>query len=194
MDSDRDVQRDTDESFDPLEMVVGESAAPLRAYAWFHAYYSLVVIVLIATGLPIQLPDLRAQIFGGYGRLLAAVHEWAGIVMLALPCAAFALHPSRVVETVRIRSYRRESLRFHAINLWFTIASGVVFIATGFVLWFQDRLPDRLVDISMELHLLFSYVLYVSIPIHVFTARHRIVHVVLAWWHARGSRRARGRC
>ncbi|MFQ5479510.1 MAG: cytochrome b/b6 domain-containing protein [Candidatus Binatia bacterium] len=174
----------TEGEFDPLEMDGGADGAPWASYFQLHLWYSAVVLVLIATGITIQFPDLRAAFIGGYGRLLATVHEWAGVVMLAVPLVAVASAPSRALETIRIRSFRTDNLRFHAFNLWFTLVSGVVFIVSGFVLWFQMSLPYAVVDLSTELHVVFSYGLYAVIPLHIIAARERIFAVFFGWARA----------
>jgi len=148
---------------------------PWASYPWVHFFYGAVVLGLVATGVLIQFPDLRAKLIGGYGQLLAAWHEWLGVAMVAIPVAAFALGPSAAIETVQLRSWRRDKLGFHALNLWFTIVSGVVFIVTGFVLWFAGSFPDAAVDWSYDLHDWFSYALYVLLPLHVVTSFGRTV-------------------
>jgi len=118
----------SEEEFDPLigfadeaDEQVGGDALPGARYRWVHAIYACIVIVLIATAIPIQFPDLRASLVGGYGRSFATVHEWAGVAMLALPVVVFAATPRMALETIAIRSYRREHFRLHAVNLWFTL-------------------------------------------------------------------------
>lgn len=149
----------------------GRSRQPTRRgpknYHWLHVSYATVVLVLTGTGLVIQFPDLRARWFGGYGRELATVHEWTGVAMLVLPLAVLLWARGAAWKRIRLRSRRRARMRLHAVHLWFTLVSGVVFVVTGFVLWFQLRLPDAVVDTSIELHAGFSYVLYVVVPLHV---------------------------
>lgn len=182
-----------DEDFDPLieeaaggpatavSAGVAEVALPGARYRWVHAIYACIVIVLIATAIPIQFPDLRASLIGGYGRSFATVHEWAGVAMLALPAVVLAVTPRKAVETILIRSYRREHLRLHAVNLWFTLASGVLFVATGFLMWFPSRFPDAVVDTSADVHRILSYLLYVMVPLHLVIASKRTWEVLKGW-------------
>jgi len=167
---------------------------PWRSYGRLHLAYSLVVLVLIATGLPIQFPDLRASLVGGYGRTLATVHEWAGVALLAVPVLAVVAAPGDALETIQIRSWRRDNLRLHAVNLWFTLVSGAVFVATGFIMWLQAGLPDGVVDAATEIHAALSYALYVMVPLHVITARERIAAAVISRKQAaiEWSNRSRG--
>ncbi|RMD81331.1 MAG: cytochrome b/b6 domain-containing protein [Candidatus Dadabacteria bacterium] len=150
-------------------------AEPWASYPWLHFFYAVVALGLVATGLLIQFPDLRARFVGGYGQTLAWWHEWAGVAMLVLPALWFAVSPSAAWETLVLRSWRRDKLALHAVNLWFTIVSGIVFVVTGFLLWFQRTLPDPVIDWSYVLHDVFSYALYVMIPIHVVISLGRTV-------------------
>ncbi len=190
-DARRAPEASQDEEFDPLMCPVGEEAGadepPGARYRWVHALYAVIILVLIATAIPIQFPDLRAWLIGGYGRTIATVHEWAGVAMLALPVVVFAAKPHAALETISIRSYRREHLRFHAFNLWFTLVSGVVFIVTGFVMWFPTRLPHLLTDTSTDVHGWLSYVLYVMIPLHLMVASGRTWEVFRDWLTARAA-------
>ncbi len=159
----------------PAEPVSSRAFEPWASYPWFHFLYATVVFVLVATGLLIQYPDWRARLIGGYGQTVAWWHEWAGVAMLVVPLLAFALGPAEAWETIQLRSWRLEKLAIHAINLWFTIVSGAVFVVTGFLLWFQRGLPDPVIDWSYTLHDVFSYALYVMIPLHVLASLGRTV-------------------
>ncbi len=204
-------QATTDE-FDPLELAVDDEFDPCfegldlelelglglgqgqgdRAFHRLHLYYSLVVLVVILSGLPIQFPDLRARLIGGYGSSIAAVHEWTGLVMGVLPVLAFAMAPAKALETIRVRSWRRDDFRLHAINLWFTLASGAVFFISGLLMWFPASMSDAVLDVSADLHRAFAYALYAAIPLHLLSSRVRIVASVSGWW-ARVSGRGGGR-
>ncbi len=186
-----------DEEFDPLigsddeQGDANEGPAPGARYRWVHAIYAAIVLVLIATAIPIQFPDLRASLIGGYGRSFATVHDWAGVAMLALPVVVFAATPRRALETIVIRSYRREHFRLHAVNLWFTLVSGLLFAVTGFLMWFPAQLPDAVVDASADVHSTLSYVLYVVVPLHLVIASKRTWEVLRGWAGARIGRRPR---
>ena len=119
-------------------------------YHGLHASYAVVVLVLVATGLLIQYPDLRAALAGGYGRTFATVHEWAGVAMLALPAIALVLSPRKAIEVIEIRSYQRTELRLHAVNVWFTLLGGAGLIVTGFLMWFPRSLPDSIPMVSQR--------------------------------------------
>ena len=55
----------------------------------------------------------------------------------------------------------------HAAHLVFTSVSAAVFTVTGFVLWFQEHVPTIVADVSVEVHVAFTYALLVAIPLHV---------------------------
>ncbi len=150
-----------------VDMSSMEAVEPWESYPWLHFFYAVVALALVGTGLLIQFPDLRARFVGGYGQTLAWWHEWTGVAMLVLPVLWFVLAPSAAWDTIVLRSWRRDKLALHAVNLWFTIVSGTVFVITGFLLWFQRTLPDPVIDWSYVLHDVFSYALYVMIPVHI---------------------------
>lgn len=159
-----------------------QARAPRRPpWRWLHITYALVVLLLVATGLPIQFPDLRARLVGGYGRSIATVHEWGGVAMLALPLLALAWAPSWATTSFRLRARHRRDLGLHAANLWFTLLSGMLLIATGFIMWMPDRLPLPLVDNSAQLHAAASWALYVMLPVHLLVTRQRIWAATREW-------------
>ncbi|MBC8292315.1 MAG: cytochrome b/b6 domain-containing protein [Proteobacteria bacterium] len=141
----------------------------------------MVVLVLVATGLPIQFPDLRAGLVGGYGRTIASIHEWSGVVMLAVPILALAWAPSWATTSLRLRARRRANLGLHAINLWFTLLSGVMLVVTGFIMWMPGTLPLPLIDTSAQLHAAASWGLYVMLPVHLLVTRQRVWAATREW-------------
>jgi cytochrome b subunit of formate dehydrogenase len=159
----------TEKDFDPLLKL-----PEVPTYHGLHAVYAVVVLALVATGLLIQHPDLRAALAGGYGRTFATVHEWAGVAMLALPAVALVLSPRKAIDVIEIRSYQRRELRLHAVNLWFTLLGGAGLIVTGFLMWFPS-VPYAILDTSADMHSALSYALCVMIPLHLLAARRRIV-------------------
>ena len=165
----------------PSNPASGPRPAPVGSYRWLHGCYAVLILALVATALPIQFPDLRAKLIGGYGTTIATIHEWLGVTMAALPVVFLAVAPARAWRTARARGRRRRWLGIHAFNLWFTLVSGLVFVSSGFAIWFQEFLADPLVDISYSLHVAFSWVLYVLIPLHLASAASRALKVVSAW-------------
>ena len=169
-----EIDAGLDDRFDPLlDPLFGEVDEERGSYRRLHATYALVVFVLVATGLPIQFPDLRARLIGGYGRSIATVHEWAGAAMLVVPALVLVAAPRRALNTVAFLSYRTANLRLHAVNLWFTLIAGAGFVVSGFLLWAQASLPDSVLDASAGVHRGLSYVLYVMVPVHIIVGRKR---------------------
>ena len=75
-----------EEEFDPLigfadegvdSLVGGEpvtgDALPGSRYRWVHAFYAAIVLVLIATAIPIQFPDLLSSFIRCYGPSFSTV-------------------------------------------------------------------------------------------------------------------------
>ena len=68
-------------------------------------------LLLLASGLLLTEPDLRAKLVGGYGREIMEIHLWSGWVFLGAPLLALALAPHpllRVRWLNRSRSRRRQ--------------------------------------------------------------------------------------
>ncbi len=147
-------------------------------YRRLHFAYAMNVLLLIATGLFIQMPDMRASVLGGHGRLIATIHEWSGVGMLVLPLLAVMRSPRWALNNIRRHSRRTSALRVHAVHLWFTLLTGLLFVVTGLAMWFQRSLPDAIVDPSIELHSIFSYALYAAVVLHVVSVRKRLFRMV----------------
>jgi hypothetical protein len=140
---------------------------PVGAYRWLHLGFVGTFTILLVTGLLIQLPDWRASLVGGYSWWVSGVHQWVGVALALLPLVALARTPRQAIATFSRRARRRNQLRLHAAHLVFTSVAAAVFTVTGFVLWFQAYVPATVADISVELHVVFTYALLVAIPLHV---------------------------
>jgi cytochrome b subunit of formate dehydrogenase len=55
-----------------------------------HIAHVILSLVLIATGLVIEFPELRARLVGGYGMQILQVHLWLGWAFMAAPALALA--------------------------------------------------------------------------------------------------------
>src|SRR5512145_555262 len=89
--------------------------APVRAReAWppmnagtvrraLHAAHALASLLLVGTGALIHWPELRAELLGGYGLALAALHEWTGLAFIAAPLLALALAARPLARDLRAR-------------------------------------------------------------------------------------------
>ena len=71
-----------------------------------HAAHALTSVLLIATGLLLWDPDLRARFVGGYGREILEAHLWVGALLLGAPILAGLL-----AGRVLLRDLLRRSLR-----------------------------------------------------------------------------------
>lgn len=154
---------------------------PVGAYRWLHLGIVATFTALLASGLLIQLPDWRASLVGGYGKWVAWVHQWTGVAMALLPLVALASAPRAAIATLARRARRRNQMRLHAAHLVFTSISAAVFTITGFVLWFQEHVPAVVADVSVELHVVFTYALLVAIPLHVVVSGRTALRNTLAY-------------
>jgi cytochrome b subunit of formate dehydrogenase len=142
-----------------------------------HAAHAITSLALIATGLLIQWPDLRARIVGGYGRQILSVHDWVGVAFIAAPALALALAGRPLVRDLRRRLGPPEGLTWTKIHLVATLAVTALLGLSGVLLWVNE-LPRTVENGALEVHSILSWVVLASIPVHLVAARRKIVDVV----------------
>jgi cytochrome b subunit of formate dehydrogenase len=142
-----------------------------------HVLHVLATLVLLATGLLIEWPDLRARVIGGYGRQLADIHEWASVVFIAAPLLALALAARPLLADLRRRLGPPDGVTWRKVHIVSTLGFGILLVVTGAVLWIdrEVRMPLAVFDSCLWLHDAATWVLLASIPVHIFAARRKIV-------------------
>jgi cytochrome b subunit of formate dehydrogenase len=138
----------------------------------------VATLVLLATGFLIQWPDLRAQVVGGYGRELAEVHVWMGWAFAAAPALALALASRPLLDDLGRRLGSQEPLSWRKAHVVITLVAGALLTLTGIALWVLGALPVALLDASLEVHIWATWVLAISLPVHLVVARRKIVERV----------------
>ena len=137
-----------------------------------HLGHALTSILLIATGLLISYPDLRGSLVGGYGREILDWHLWVGWVFMALPLLALAVAARPVLRDLRRRLGPPDPVfAWRKIHIVATLVLTFLVSLSGVVLWVDWKLPLALIDAMLEIHVITTWTLLFSIP----------VHVVLAW-------------
>lgn len=138
-------------------------------------------LVLIATGLVIEFPDLRARLIGGYGMQILQYHLWLGWAFMAAPALALALAGRPLLRHLRgLLGFPRGITWRKAIAVA-NLASAILVGASGIPLWLDRSLPLAVVDVSLEIHIAFTWVCLALIPPHLFLARHKIATRLLQW-------------
>jgi cytochrome b subunit of formate dehydrogenase len=143
-----------------------------------HIVHALTALALIATGLLIGFPDLRARLLGGYGRELADIHVWTGIAFIAAPALALALVGASLYRDLVRRLGPPDPFDWKKFHILLTLAGGVLLTASGILLWLDTGLPLAVSDAALEVHEVLTYVLAAALPVHLFWGRRKIAERV----------------
>lgn len=138
---------------------------PAGARVVTHAVHALAFVVLLASGVLLMAPTLRAAITGGYALTLSTVHRWSGVAFVVVPTAVAAAAGVRRVlaaaEWGGMRGY------IQSVHTAVTVAMVVGFTATGALLWRRDLVPLALFDRALELHDALTYVGAALVALHL---------------------------
>lgn len=132
-----------------------------------HIAHAATFLALLATGLLLFSPTLRAQLTGGYALQVRSIHCWVGVAF-AVATVPF-LRPvlwawrSRACSGVTSNAL----WRWRHAHLLFTVAAGVTFTASGLLLWQQDRFALALADPSAWVHLWLTYLAAGVLTLHL---------------------------
>ncbi len=145
-----------------------------------HGSHAAATLLLLATGVLILSPDLRARAVGGYGRQIAGLHELVGWVFVLVPAGGLLLAHRALLAELRARlgpgTARPGWPRLH---LLFTLAASFTAAVTGFAL--LADLPAALFDAARTAHVVAHHLLLASLPLHLFLARRAMVDRLRLW-------------
>jgi len=139
-----------------------------------HAAHALASLVLLATGFLLEFPDLRARVVGGYGLWISNVHLWSGAAFAAAPVLALAATARPLWRDLRRRLGPPGPRGWRELHIVLSLASAFLLAVSGLVLWVAQDLPLPLEDACLEVHLIFTWVLAISLPLHLVAARAKI--------------------
>jgi cytochrome b subunit of formate dehydrogenase len=139
---------------------------PAIARPLLHTVHLLTFLILLATGLMLFSPTLRSTVTGGYSLVLYEIHCWSGVAFVVLPMFVVLRFGPRSIHSRPPEATLRALWQgLHAV---ITVLLGGVLAVTGFVLWAQDSLPQRMVDSSLQLHGLFTWIVAAAFAVHLF--------------------------
>lgn len=149
---------------------------PFTVRRYLHLFHSLTSIMLIATGLLISYPDIRGTLLGGYGREVLDWHLWSGWIFMGAPVLALALATRPILRDLRRRLGPPDPVyAWRKIHIVTTLILTFLVNATGVVLWLDFDIPLSFVDAMVEIHIIVTWILLFSIPLHVVLAWRKIV-------------------
>jgi cytochrome b subunit of formate dehydrogenase len=139
-----------------------------------HHIYTLLALVLLATGALLTWPDLRAQVIGGYGREILDVHLWAGWVMLGTP-ALLLLAARPIWRDLLRRLGRPDGITWRKINSVLSLAAGVLLAVSGVLLWLDLGLSLAVIDAALFVHQALSWLILGALAVHIVAAWRKTV-------------------
>ena len=141
---------------------------PSTIRRYLHLGHALTSVALIVTGLLISFPDLRGSLVGGYGREILDWHLWVGWTFMALPPIALLLAARPILRDLQRRLGPPDPVyAWRKIHIVTTLVSSFLVGLTGVVLWVDWELSLAFVDAMLEIHIIITWILVFSIPLHV---------------------------
>lgn len=146
-----------------------------------HWGYSLLFIVLAATGLGLWVPALSESL--GNRALLREVHIIAGLALIPLPLIAGLGAPRANRQTARdLLAFDADDRRFlsrkpsrparfnagQKLNTWFTVGAAALFLITGIIQWQWTRFAFSWRTGASQLHDLLTVASLVVLAGHVY--------------------------
>jgi cytochrome b subunit of formate dehydrogenase len=138
-----------------------------------HAAHAATSVLLIATGMLMQWPDLRSRLVGGYGLQIARLHDWLGAAFIAAPLLALGLAARPLARDLGRRLGPPDPIGWRKIHIVASVVVSVLLAVSGALLWLGG-LPLAFEDAALEVHSALTWVLAASIPVHLFAARRKI--------------------
>jgi cytochrome b subunit of formate dehydrogenase len=151
------------------------SASVRRA---LHAVHALASLLLIGTGVLIHWPELRLLVLGGYGMALAWLHEWTGLAFIVAPLLSLGLAARPLLRDLGARLGPPDPPSWRKLHIALTLVLSALLSLSGVALWQQEYLPMRAADLALDAHIWLSWLIAISIPVHLFAARRKIAEIV----------------
>jgi len=130
-----------------------------------HTVHLLTFVVLLATGLLLFIPDLRAAATGGYSLFIREAHLWVGVAFLVLPLLVIIRYGTRSILVAPADLTLRTRLK--GLHLVVTVLLAALLTLSGFALWADSFMPDAVLDASRSLHDWLTYAAIFLLAIHI---------------------------
>lgn len=140
--------------------------SPAVARPLLHTVHLLTFFVLLATGVLLFVPALRAAVVGGYSLHIRQAHRWGGVAFVVLPAVIVLVCGLR--RTFMSPGPRTLRAIWQGAHVGITIVMSTVLTLTGFVLWAKRLVPDALHEASLLAHDWLTYVAAGLLAAHLF--------------------------
>lgn len=139
-----------------------------------HGVHAAAAVVLLATGLLLGAPDLRAHLLGGHGREVAAWHEAAAGIFLAAPVLALGLAARPLFRDLRRRLGPPEGLTWRKLHIAVSLVLSAGLSTSGLLLQLFAEAPASVYDGALGAHVAASWALGVVLPLHLVAVRRKL--------------------
>jgi cytochrome b subunit of formate dehydrogenase len=139
--------------------------SPALARPLLHTAHLVTFLALLATGLLLFVPSLRAAVTGGYSQVIRDTHRWGGVAFAALPLLLLARFGIRA--SLAPTGERGVRTLWQGLHIALTVLLGTLFTVTGMVIWWQRHMPESITDPARSLHDWLTYAAVVLVGLHL---------------------------
>ncbi|MEB2345522.1 MAG: cytochrome b/b6 domain-containing protein [Deltaproteobacteria bacterium] len=151
--------------------------AGVSAVGWrrlLHRSHAAATLVLLASGVLLQAPDLRAGLVGGYGREISLVHRAAGVLFVLVPLAAL-LRAGRPLARDALRRLDPPDPRaWRQLHLVLSLGATPLLALTGLLPWLGARIPAAIGDLALEAHAALAWLFLAMLAAHLLAVRRKL--------------------
>jgi hypothetical protein len=106
------------------------------------------------------------------------VHEWTALAFIIAPLLSLGLAARPLIRDLGARLGPPDPPDWRKLHIILTLALSALLSLSGVALWQQEHLPGRVADLALDGHIWTSWLIAISIPIHLFAARRKIADIV----------------
>jgi cytochrome b subunit of formate dehydrogenase len=130
-----------------------------------HTLHLATFVLLMASGVLMLSPELRAAVTGGYSLVIYNVHCWGGVAFLVLPVAVLVAAGGPAVLAAQQQGGMRSF--WQSGHMLVTVGIGAALVATGFALWAKDFVSMATMDASLAVHDWLTYAAAALVALHL---------------------------
>ena len=150
-----------------------------RARQGIHVFHAATSLALLATGFLIQSPELRSYVTGGYGLEILRAHTWLGFAFILGPALALLAFMRPLLADLGRRLRPLDPVSWRKIHTVLSLFLSTLLGGTGLALWPPLDLDAQWLDVTLEVHVVVTWLFLASILVHLVAARRKIWSVLL---------------